>query len=567
MDFLERNYYPGLILQRENGCSTIPWHDLTRICSRCREKGIRLHLDGARLWEAQPHYHRALQEIGCLFDSVSVSFHESLNALGGAMLLGSKRFTQQANIWKRRLGGCVPTVLPYEISARSQLERNYGSFEARYDKMKSLVTTMTHYFVLTGWPMRFDPPEPQACTVHVYLLGKRKYLEEARKAVLREHNILLFRRLKKVPSYKLVGWDTPAQHPNDMLGGDTPTGSEQQDSTNHSFVKNDSAHRMLGDAIQGYWNEPPPQSQVRQYPQSMLRANKAQRPYPGASMYRNDLYENSEYNGGGYGNSRPYSHQGRFLDDSCVPVETKPAAKGILTQEQAPSSLDATGIYEPYQHYTVGNTSGNGAMASSSLALQASFRQFAPGREVEQGDMNPLCEQGRIMTRNQYQVNKEQREQAPVDLQSYRYDVWQPDSPLGNLSSDSSSKCPSSLFFFVKQLQLRCSPCRSNKAQPFRILLRMDDRYVSLRTKYPASSCIRFVILNYPGASNVGLHENWFIFGWQQYWKYYTELVNKDHEKRDKYFSTHRSAQQFPLEWSVAGKLSQVSHLLSPSHI
>ncbi|MBK6600293.1 MAG: hypothetical protein IPG28_01725 [Betaproteobacteria bacterium] len=52
-------------------------------------RGIHLHLDGARLWEAREAYApRTHAEIAALFDSVYVSFYKGVGALAGAMLLG-----------------------------------------------------------------------------------------------------------------------------------------------------------------------------------------------------------------------------------------------------------------------------------------------------------------------------------------------------------------------------------------------------------------------------------------------------------------------------------------------
>ena len=55
-----------------------------------RARGIRLHMDGARLWEAREAYApRTHAEICALFDSVYVSFYKGIGALAGAALAGS----------------------------------------------------------------------------------------------------------------------------------------------------------------------------------------------------------------------------------------------------------------------------------------------------------------------------------------------------------------------------------------------------------------------------------------------------------------------------------------------
>lgn len=67
--------------QREIGGQLPAWERLLEICGSARASGARLHLDGARLWEAAPFYDRSHAEIAALFDSVYVSFYKGLGAL------------------------------------------------------------------------------------------------------------------------------------------------------------------------------------------------------------------------------------------------------------------------------------------------------------------------------------------------------------------------------------------------------------------------------------------------------------------------------------------------------
>ena len=62
--------------ERELGGACIEWDELCAIKALCAKRDIKLHLDGARLWEAQSYYRRSLQEICSLFDSVYVSFYK-----------------------------------------------------------------------------------------------------------------------------------------------------------------------------------------------------------------------------------------------------------------------------------------------------------------------------------------------------------------------------------------------------------------------------------------------------------------------------------------------------------
>ncbi|WP_346837924.1 beta-eliminating lyase-related protein [Microbulbifer sp. SAOS-129_SWC] len=106
---------------REIGGQLPAWEDLLAQSQWAREQGIKLHLDGARLWQCPPHYNRSLAEIAALFDSVYVSFYKDLGGIAGALLAGDADFIRSAKVWQRRAGGNLFALSPYVIAAREGL--------------------------------------------------------------------------------------------------------------------------------------------------------------------------------------------------------------------------------------------------------------------------------------------------------------------------------------------------------------------------------------------------------------------------------------------------------------
>lgn len=106
---------------RDAGYLLPSWDDLVAFSARARERGIPLHLDGARLWEAQPFYDRPLAEIAALADSVYVSFYKGLGGMAGAVIAGSTDLVAQARRWQQRHGGRLFVLLPYAALARHGL--------------------------------------------------------------------------------------------------------------------------------------------------------------------------------------------------------------------------------------------------------------------------------------------------------------------------------------------------------------------------------------------------------------------------------------------------------------
>lgn len=71
----------------------------------CREKGLKLHLDGARIWNAMVRNRENPKDYGRIFDSLSVCLSKGLGAPSGSLLLGDKAFIKMARRIRKVLGG------------------------------------------------------------------------------------------------------------------------------------------------------------------------------------------------------------------------------------------------------------------------------------------------------------------------------------------------------------------------------------------------------------------------------------------------------------------------------
>ena len=71
----------------------------------CRLHNLRLHLDGARIFNAAVAQDVHVSEITHLFDSVSVCLSKGLGAPIGSVLCGSAPFIERARRWRKVAGG------------------------------------------------------------------------------------------------------------------------------------------------------------------------------------------------------------------------------------------------------------------------------------------------------------------------------------------------------------------------------------------------------------------------------------------------------------------------------
>lgn len=91
--------------QNRGGGSVWPTSVLREISGASRERGLKLHLDGARLWNAHVASGVAINEYASLFDTVSCCFSKGLGAPVGSALAGSEPTIARARRFRKMFGG------------------------------------------------------------------------------------------------------------------------------------------------------------------------------------------------------------------------------------------------------------------------------------------------------------------------------------------------------------------------------------------------------------------------------------------------------------------------------
>jgi len=94
-----------LCLENTQGGKVLPLAYLKRAHEFTRAKGLGLHLDGARVFNAAVHLKVPVTEISRHFDSVSVCLSKGLGAPVGSVLCASKELIAKARRWRKVVGG------------------------------------------------------------------------------------------------------------------------------------------------------------------------------------------------------------------------------------------------------------------------------------------------------------------------------------------------------------------------------------------------------------------------------------------------------------------------------
>lgn len=87
------------------GGSYYQLEDMQAIREVCRRRGLKLHLDGARLFNALIESGGTTHEIGAIFDSISICLSKGLGAPVGSLLIGDTAFIKASRRIRKVMGG------------------------------------------------------------------------------------------------------------------------------------------------------------------------------------------------------------------------------------------------------------------------------------------------------------------------------------------------------------------------------------------------------------------------------------------------------------------------------
>jgi len=90
-----------------------------------RLRGLAVHLDGARLWNAAIAADRTPAEVARGYDSVSVCLSKGLGAPVGSVLVGSATLIEEARRWRKMLGGGLRQVGIVAAAGRYALDHQF----------------------------------------------------------------------------------------------------------------------------------------------------------------------------------------------------------------------------------------------------------------------------------------------------------------------------------------------------------------------------------------------------------------------------------------------------------
>lgn len=135
-------YYPRTkVIALENthnlaGGTLFPIDEAERIGAFCRENGLFLHLDGARLWNASVASGIPLERLAAPFDTVAVSLSKGLGAPAGAVVAGSTASIEEARHVRKQLGGGMRQIGILAAAGLYALDNNIDRLAEDHEKAR-----------------------------------------------------------------------------------------------------------------------------------------------------------------------------------------------------------------------------------------------------------------------------------------------------------------------------------------------------------------------------------------------------------------------------------------------
>jgi threonine aldolase len=128
-----------------NRCGGTIWplEAMQAVAALARARGVGVHLDGARIWNAHKATGVSLKAYAATADSVSVCFSKGLGAPVGSALLGTREFVEEARRNRKRYGGAMRQAGIIAAGALYALEHNLDRLEEDHANAAMLAGLLT----------------------------------------------------------------------------------------------------------------------------------------------------------------------------------------------------------------------------------------------------------------------------------------------------------------------------------------------------------------------------------------------------------------------------------------
>ena len=124
------------------GGTVQPITEIEKLSVAARARGIAMHLDGARIWNAHVASHVSFADYGKHFDTISVCLSKGLGAPVGSLMISTKERIQEARIWRKRYGAGMRQVGILAAAGHYALDHNIARLAEDHSRAQKIALAL-----------------------------------------------------------------------------------------------------------------------------------------------------------------------------------------------------------------------------------------------------------------------------------------------------------------------------------------------------------------------------------------------------------------------------------------
>ncbi|MGG7447881.1 low-specificity L-threonine aldolase [Kosakonia oryzendophytica] len=132
-----------LSLENTHNGKVLPRDYLKQAWEFTRERGLALHVDGARIFNALVEYGCELNEIAQYCDSFTICLSKGLGAPVGSLLVGDRAYIARANRWRKMTGGGMRQAGILAAAGLYALQNNVARLKEDHDNAAWLAAQLS----------------------------------------------------------------------------------------------------------------------------------------------------------------------------------------------------------------------------------------------------------------------------------------------------------------------------------------------------------------------------------------------------------------------------------------
>ncbi|MFK8043838.1 low-specificity L-threonine aldolase [Congregibacter sp.] len=143
-----------LCLENTQGGKVLPMEYLERYSELAQRKGLRRHLDGARVFNAAVALSLPVERICAHFDTVSICLSKGLACPAGSLLVGDEESIRSARRWRKMLGGGMRQSGILAAAGLFALKNNVSRLQEDHNKAGRVAEALS---ALPAFKLQEDP--------------------------------------------------------------------------------------------------------------------------------------------------------------------------------------------------------------------------------------------------------------------------------------------------------------------------------------------------------------------------------------------------------------------------